>query len=230
MYDFVKRMICSPDPSYFERALGISIIENKFTAIRETPNLGHWTELWKAALQQYGNGPVSYLEFGVFEGYSMRFFSSENTNPESRFYGFDSFEGLPEHWKDGMDKGQFDKGGQLPDIRDPRVSFIKGWFQNTLPAFLSERGSSLSENLIVQFDADLYSSTLFGLTQLDSLKKPYIALFDEFINHETRALYNYTQMSGAEVEFLAWTGDNRLWPSRAMCRIKPQEVYRVDGR
>ncbi len=39
---------------------------------------------------------VLYLEFGVFEGYSMRYWSMLLLNPESHLHGFDSFEGLPE--------------------------------------------------------------------------------------------------------------------------------------
>lgn len=55
-----------------------------------------------------------------------------NTCPDSRFFGFDTFEGLPEDWTAGNTrKGGFDVGGAVPDLPDPRVRFVKGLFQET---------------------------------------------------------------------------------------------------
>ncbi len=36
---------------------------------------------------------ILYLEFGVFEGHSFKWWIGENINLESKFYGFDTFEG-----------------------------------------------------------------------------------------------------------------------------------------
>jgi len=41
------------------------------------------------------NRPIDYLEFGVWKGESLKYFSTLDQNPKSRFFGFDSFEGLP---------------------------------------------------------------------------------------------------------------------------------------
>src|SRR5258705_3316710 len=81
---------------------------------------------------------IDYLEFGVFRGDSIRHWVKLNTQTNSRFYGFDSFEGLPERWRNGQDKGHFDVGGNIPKIDDPRVHFIKGWFNHTLPSFVRD--------------------------------------------------------------------------------------------
>src|SRR5258708_114177 len=40
--------------------------------------------------------PVNYMEFGVANGDSFRWFLEMNKDPRSRFYGFDTFTGLPE--------------------------------------------------------------------------------------------------------------------------------------
>ena len=42
-----------------------------------------------------------YLEFGVFEGRSMRWWSRNLSEPGAKLVGFDSFEGLPEDWRPG---------------------------------------------------------------------------------------------------------------------------------
>src|SRR5262245_52787878 len=54
----------------------------------------------RADLYEYVNGivagPVDYLEFGVASGVSFRKWVTINTHPGSRFFGFDTFDGLPE--------------------------------------------------------------------------------------------------------------------------------------
>ena len=75
-------------------------------------------------------------------------------------------------------------------------------------------------DLIVHYDADLYSATLFVLTKIDDLKVPYLAVFDEFNGHEARALYNYCQAYMANVEFLGKTNPPD-YPEQVICRIIP---------
>jgi len=127
---------------------------------------------------------VDYLEFGVSGGYSFRWWLKNSVNQESRFYGFDTFEGLPENW------GAFGKGemaANIPVIDDSRAEFIKGLFQDTVPGFLSRDLFSNGKRKIIHLDADLFSSTLYTLTTLAPyLKKGDILMFDEFNvpNHE----------------------------------------------
>ena len=111
-----------------------------------------------------GGTAIDFLEFGVYKGDSIRFWSQMNRDPQSRFIGFDSFEGLPENWTKKVPKGAFYVGGAVPQIDDERVTFVTGWFQNALPGFL--KGFGPRSRLVVHNDSDLYSSTLFTLVSL----------------------------------------------------------------
>ena len=135
--------------------------------------------------RETNNKVVLYLEFGVFEGYSIRYMSKALTNPASILHGFDSFEGLPETWKHDHQKGRFAMGGQPPQIPDERVKFFKGWFNETLPHY----SIPPHEELIINIDCDLYSSTKYVLDYLkDSIRVGTWLYFDEFgsWDHEGR--------------------------------------------
>jgi hypothetical protein len=152
-------------------------------------------DLYRLLIEREGlDGPIDYLEFGVFQGQTIRWWTEQNRHPESRFIGFDSFEGLPEPWVGvGLPKGTFSVAGQVPTIADPRCSFVKGLFQETLPSWLI--GREFPRRIVLHIDADLYSSTLLVLTQmLPRLKRDDIVIFDEFGTylHEFRALVDAT--------------------------------------
>jgi len=156
------------------------------------------------------NSPITYLEFGVFKGESIRKWAEINTNPESRFVGFDSFEGLPENWSvffRVLDQASFDTEGKTPQIDDRRVTFVKGWFQNSLPIFLED--FRCFGRLVVHLDADLYSSTLYVLTRLHPLLvSGAILIFDEFnaVTHEFRAFRDYASAYRVHYEVLGSSG------------------------
>jgi hypothetical protein len=128
----------------------------------------------------------------------MRCITDRFTNADARFFGFDSFEGLPERWG-GVPAGEFSTGGAAPAIADPRVQFIHGWFQNTVPSFLAEH--SFDNPVLVNFDADLYSSTLFLLTTLWHHVVEYDFVFDEFCGDEVVAMRDFACAYPVEFEF-----------------------------
>lgn len=166
-------------------------------------------QLWRETIAALPGDAVLLLEFGVWQGESMAHFLALSPSPKSRFIGFDSFEGLPEDWR-GMAAERFDVGGAVPRLDDPRLHFVKGWFRETLPPMLDEL-AALAEGrtMLVHFDADLYSSTLFLLFTLASRFARFHFIFDEFSGHETRALYNFMQATGARARFshrLDWQG------------------------
>src|SRR5208283_2368333 len=135
---------------------------------------------------------VLLLEFGVWQGASARYFLRGFKHPETVYRGFDSFLGLPEPWG-GMPKGWFNADGVLPEVGDARASFVRGWFQNTFDAGVegAKNAAPRSDAVLVHFDADLYSSTLFLLTKLHREFDEYYFLFDEFAGDEARALLNF---------------------------------------
>jgi hypothetical protein len=150
--------------------------------------------VWEAVASQIGAEAVLYLEFGVAYGNSMRYWSKALQHPASMLHGFDSFEGLPEAggpWT----KGKFDAGGKIPIINDGRVRFFKGWFDCVLPSYTVPA----HERLIINMDADLYSSTSFVLRYLDPhIKKGTFIYFDEMnhMEHEPRAFDEFLATSG----------------------------------
>src|SRR6478609_10072608 len=97
---------------------------------------------------------IVYLEYGVAAGASFNWWMSNNHHAESRFYGFDTFEGLPEKWGSFYDKG--DMRFSMPEINDPRGKFVKGLFQDSLPGFIKENTDLLNSNAqkVILMDAD----------------------------------------------------------------------------
>ncbi len=140
--------------------------------------------------------PIDYFEFGVWQGASTKEWASLNSHPTSRFFGFDTFEGLPEDWE-YHPKGTFSTKGEPPKLDDPRTKFIKGLFQDTLRDFLNY--TQPAHRLIVNVDCDLYSASLFVLGTLDRFFKPgTIIIFDDFysMGEEFKAFYDYNRSFG----------------------------------
>jgi len=139
-----------------------------------------------------GRLAMDFLEFGVFQGASLRTWANLNHNPGTRYWGFDSFEGLPEDWHPGKERGTFSTSGKPPVIDDSRVQLVVGLFQDTLPIFL--HSFEPRNRLLVHSDSDLYSSTLYCLTMMNSLLLPgTIMIFDDFYDslHQYRAFRDY---------------------------------------
>ena len=219
---FLKSLFSKLPIRLWERFLHFSIFNNKYNGLKLIKSLETREKLWDDIIGTYEDDSIDFLEFGVWKGYSIKYFAKKNKNKDSIFVGFDSFEGLPTNWTRNTPKGTFSVEGELPENEDKRITFIKGWFQNTLNDFI--KNYQANKNLIVHYDADIFSATLYLLNQLDSLKIPYIAIFDQFLGHETRALYAYQELSGAEVHFISKKMENG-YPVQVACQIIPAELY-----
>lgn len=220
----LKKLSALLPVEYFERLSVYSMYKHKFYQTMQIPRFEDRFKLYDFTLKEYFlESPMTYVEFGVWKGESLNYFVTNNLNNKSIFIGLDSFEGLPEAWG-GLPKGTFNTNGQLPDINDARVKFIKGWFQKTWQQVESLVYNKIDNPIFVHFDADLYSSTLFALTKMDIFRRPYYAIFDEFIGDETRALYHYLKAYDADVEFLAKTdcSYSKGYPRQLLCKIIPK--------
>ncbi|NCX96591.1 MAG: class I SAM-dependent methyltransferase [Chitinophagia bacterium] len=148
--------------------------------------------------------PVYYLEFGVAQGHSFKWWLEHCKHKNSKFIGFDTFEGLPEDW------GLFQKGDMnygIPNFNDTRSQCIKGIFQDTLnPYLFSESGNMKGVKKIIHMDADIFSATLFVLMQIyPYLEKGDIIMFDEFnvYGHEFQAYRLFTECSYMSLKLIA---------------------------
>ena len=131
-------------PSVRERALrsAIGSMYRQWCTANPCPEHPSRFDLYRSVLDsEHLGSAIDYLEFGVWEGESIRWWTENNREPTSSFHGFDSFEGLPVNWE-GMPKGAFSTGGVTPDIPDPRCHFVKGYFHQTFPGWLAGRDLS----------------------------------------------------------------------------------------
>jgi len=135
---------------------------------------------------------IDFYEFGVADGISFKWWVKKNKDSNTRFFGFDTFTGLPENFG-VMKKEDYDTKGKFPDVGgDSRCHFYSGLFQDTLPSFLREH-KSLNKK-VIHLDADLYSATLYVLTVLSPFLIPGdIIIFDEFgvPTHEFKAFSDF---------------------------------------
>lgn len=207
--DLAKRAVtragsrCSPETIYSLNgivnyfAVGQWMKAHGFQHVRRFRDKG---EIFETAAEQIRDSRVLYLEFGVYEGDSMRRWCRLLRNPSSELHGFDSFLGLPETWSPHRKKGHFSLAGDVPQIDDPRVTFFKGWFEETLPGYIPPP----HEELFINVDSDLYSAARTVLRYM----KPYIGpgtyiYFDEFHHreHEMKAFDEFLSETG--LRFLA---------------------------
>lgn len=145
-----------------------------------------------------------FLEFGVFSGDTINFCSYLVNN--ATFYGFDSFEGLPEDWKGYIfENNSFNLDGILPKVNQ-NVYLIKGYFDKTVPKFFEEHKENIA---FVHIDCDLYSSTKIILENIyDRVDENTIIVFDEYYNypswrnHEYKAFKEFCEKYNVKYEYL----------------------------
>jgi len=139
-----------------------------------------------------------YYEFGLFRGYAFlkAFQYSKDLGIENiNFYGFDSFEGLPE--ATGIDKadgrffeGQFscskedvEKNLESNGMDMSRTKLVKGFYSDSLTEELRTQ-HTFNNASVVLLDCDFYSSTIEALEWLTPyLQDGTILLFDDWFSY-----------------------------------------------
>ena len=96
----MKRNIIEEMHSISLRTTAEYVIENMYNI---TP-LTNWREIHNKGIEQISDDGL-ILEFGVYSGDTINHIAKQL--PNRKVHGFDSFEGLPENWKAGFDKGRF---------------------------------------------------------------------------------------------------------------------------
>ncbi|MDR4985763.1 macrocin O-methyltransferase [Bacillus cereus] len=123
--------------------------------------------------------PGDFIETGVWRGGScifMRGFLKANDIQNRQVWVADSFQGLPAPNVEKYPQDQGDtlytidylrvsleevqRNFQKYDLLDNQVTFLKGWFKDTLPT------APIKEIAIARLDGDLYESTMDSLTNL----------------------------------------------------------------
>lgn len=150
------------------------------------------------------------MEFGVYAGKSLRVIAGCTPEP---VYGFDSFQGLPEDWTRHQKKGRFDLEGKFPKFEEPTVRLVPGWFQETLPPFLSKYPGPVR---FLHMDCDLYSSAATVFAHVGPrIVSGTVILFDEYFNypgweqHEFRAFQEFVASAGLKYSYIGFASDDQ---------------------
>lgn len=135
-----------------------------------------------------------YLEFGIFRGFTLWYAQALARDlgiRGMRFFGFDSFRGLPE--VAGIDgSGEFSTGQYSASRQEvegyltamgvdwTRTQLIEGFYDKTLVPGLREK-HALKACAVAVIDCDLYESTLEALSWLHpSVVDNTVVLFDDW--------------------------------------------------
>ncbi len=174
-------------------------IEKNMSGVRSYANK---LQLFDAVLPTVTHSGL-WLEFGVYRGETINYIAGKT---HVKIFGFDSFEGLPEFWRDGFEAGHFSVS-KLPPVA-PNVELIKGWFNETLPPFMSQRKGGVS---FIHVDCDLYSSTKTIFENCGSqIKEGTVIVFDEYFNYpgwqhgEYKAFKEFIASHGLGYEYIGY--------------------------
>jgi hypothetical protein len=203
----VADYVLDADAKNLHRAMRRNALAETLAFVEEqmprTKSFGDKFSLLRAALDCASAQAGLYCEFGVYSGSTINFIASRI--PKT-IYGFDSFEGLPEDWQPGVEKGTFQMK-KLPRVRK-NVKLLKGWFNKSVPAFALEHRENCS---FLHIDCDLYSSTKTVFDVLgDRIVKGTVLVFDEFFNYpgwregEFRAFQEFVSARSLQFEYLGY--------------------------
>ena len=144
---------------------------------------------------QKANLEGDYLEFGLYRGYTF-WYAQQAANlvgrSSMRFYGFDSFEGLPEVEGPDRKAAIFISGDYRCTKLDverqlshhgfdwSRAGLVEGYFDDSLTSDV-KKNLKIEKAALVMVDCDLYQSTVPVLSFLaDVMQDGTVILFDDW--------------------------------------------------
>ena len=160
------------------------------------------------------------LEFGVGYGKTINEISKA-FNP-CIVHGFDSFEGYPEDWKEGVTKGT-----SICDIPmlESNVKLHLKTFDKSVPTFKKNFAKNLKITFI-HLDCGLYSSTKIILDNLkENIKKDTIVVISDCIEyqgyetHSLRAFNEFLNETNLKYEIISYNKKNAAYPQRIVFKI-----------
>lgn len=153
--------------------------------------------------------PGAIVECGVWNGGSSAMMAAacRDTGAQRDFWLFDSFEGLPPPTEkdSAIERANYFKGwnkGSIVSVERifdrlglplGRVHFVKGWFEQTIPA------ATVQEIALLHIDADWYESVTLVLSTLyDRVVPGGYVVFDDYNFWEgcTRAAHDFLDSRG----------------------------------
>lgn len=166
--------------------------------------------LWKRIIDEVPTGTdVVVYEFGVAYGHATKWWLAHCPGI-IKYYGFDTFKGLPEAWRHHQ-KWAFSAGGEPPSgISDSRIEWVAGRVQDTFSGDwlrAQEVGDSGKTKRVFIFDFDLYKPTQYVISIIfPQLREGGVLYFDEAADlDENRALLEIMDRSAGSVEFVGAT-------------------------
>ncbi len=154
-----------------------STVDYILERMQHVDSVEHKLELISKALTATNPGEHELiLEFGVSSGATLNYIASLTNR---KVFGFDSFEGLPERWRDGYPSGSF-AVSEKPEVPE-NAELVEGWFEETLQPFLKEQAGTVA---FLHIDCDVYSSTKTIFNHLKGRIQPgSVIVFDEYFNY-----------------------------------------------
>ncbi len=177
--------------------------------MRHVQSVDNWRAVHDLAISRACLDGGLVLEFGVCEARTTRHIAAAR---DWHLHGFDSFEGLPEPWRDGYPRGALAR--REPPAVPGNVTLHVGLFERTLPDFLAALPERDQPVRYLHVDSDLYSSARTVLDHLGARIVPgTVIVFDEYFNHvgweegEFRAFREFVAARGLAYDYLTY---NRL--------------------
>jgi O-methyltransferase len=157
-----------------------------------------------------------YLEFGTWRGrtLSSAYHFAQSYNLDMKFYGFDSFQGLPEikeidQFNDEYHQGEYTCSlSELKQILQEqevdlgKFDFIEGFYEESLNQE-TKNNLNISQASVIMIDCDLYESTkhIFKFVQ-DYIVSGTVIIFDDWF------CFRNSPNHGEQRAFREWLAEN----------------------